>query len=151
MSGDFSKIPELIDRHPRSPESVIMILQEIQREYHYLPPEGIRQTAETLGLPLTKVYTIASFYKSLSLKPKGENVIRICEGTACHIRGAKLIREQIETKLGIKAGETTPDGKFSIEVVACVGACAMAPVVIVNDKYHGSVRVSSAKKLVKVK
>ena len=151
MSQNFSKIPELIGRYPKSSESVIMILQEIQREYHYLPPEGIKQTAEALDLPLTKVYSIASFYKSLSLKPKGENVIRVCEGTACHIRGAKLIREQIETKLGIKAGETTPDGKFSIEVVACVGACAMAPVVMVNDKYHGSVRVSSAKKLVKVK
>ncbi len=151
MSQDFSKMPELIDRYPRSSESVIMILQEIQREYHYLPPEGIKQTAEALDIPLTKVYSIASFYKSLSLKPKGKNVIRVCEGTACHIRGAKLIREQIETKLGIKAGETTPDGKFSIEVVACVGACAMAPVVIVNDKYHGSVRVSNAKKLVKVK
>jgi len=151
MSQDFSKIPELIDRYPRSSESVIMILQEIQREYHYLPPEGIKQTAEALDIPLTKVYSIASFYKSLSLKPKGKNVIRVCEGTACHIRGAKLIREQIETKLGIKAGETTPDGKFSIEVVACVGACAMAPVVMVNDKYHGSVKVSSAKKLVKVK
>jgi NADH-quinone oxidoreductase subunit E len=151
MNQDFSKIPELIDRYPRSSESVIMILQEIQREYHYLPPEGIKRTAEALALPLTKVYSIASFYKSLSLKPKGENVIRVCEGTACHIRGAKLIREQIETKLGIKAGETTPDGKFSIEVVACVGACAMAPVVMVNDKYHGSVKVSSAKKLVKVK
>jgi NADH-quinone oxidoreductase subunit E len=151
MSQDFSKIPDLIDRYPKSSESVIMILQEIQREYHYLPPEGIKQTAEALDLPLAKVYTIASFYKSLSLKPKGENVIRVCEGTACHIRGAKLIREQIETKLGILAGETTADGKFSIEVVACVGACAMAPVVIVNDKYHGSVRVSSAKKLVKAK
>ena len=151
MSQDFSKMPELIDRYPRSSESVIMILQEIQREYHYLPPEGIKQTAEALDIPLTKVYSIASFYKSLSLKPKGENVIRVCEGTACHIRGAKLIREQIENKLGIKAGETTPDGKFSLEVVACVGACAMAPVVMVNDKYHGSVKVSSAKKLVKVK
>ena len=151
MSQDFSRIPELIDRYPRSSESVIMILQEIQREYHYLPPEGIKQTAEALDVPLSKIYSIASFYKSLSLKPKGENVIRVCEGTACHIRGAKLIREQIETKLGILAGETTPDGKFSIEVVACVGACAMAPVVMVNDKYHGSVRVSSAKKLVKVK
>ncbi len=151
MSQDFPRIPELIDRYPRSSESVIMILQEIQREYHYLPPEGIKQTAEALDMPLAKIYSIASFYKSLSLKPKGENVIRVCEGTACHIRGAKLIREQIETKLGILAGETTPDGKFSIEVVACVGACAMAPVVIVNDKYHGSVRVSSAKKLVKVK
>ena len=117
MSQDFSRIPELIDRYPRSSESVIMILQEIQREYHYLPPEGIKQTAEALDVPLSKIYSIASFYKSLSLKPKGENVIRVCEGTACHIRGAKLIREQIETKLGILAGETTPDGKFSIEVV----------------------------------
>ncbi len=151
MTHDFSQLPELIERHPRTLESLIMILQDIQREYRYLPCEALEQTAETLGIPLSKVFSAATFYNSFSLERQGENVIRICKGTACHIRGATLIQDQIEMQLGIGAGQTTPDYKFTIEVVACVGACAMAPVVIVNDKYHGSVKVSGTAKLTKVK
>jgi len=151
VDHDFSRLPELIDRHPRSPESLIMILQEIQREYRYLPCEALEQTADALNVPLSKVFSAATFYNAFSLERQGENVIRVCKGTACHIRGANLILDQVETQLGIKAGQTTPDFKFSIEVVACVGACAMAPVVIVNDTYHGSTKVSSIKKLLKVK
>ena len=151
MTHDFSRLPELIDRHPRSPESLIMVLQDIQKEYHYLPCEALQQTAEALGVPLSKVFSAATFYNAFSMDRKGDNVIRICRGTACHIRGASLIQEQIEQQLGIKAGETTKDYKFTIEVVACVGACAMAPVVIVNDEYHSSVKVSGTKRLLKVK
>ena len=151
MTHDFSDLPKLIDRHPRSPESLIMVLQDIQKEYHYLPCEALLQTAEALGVPLSKVFSAATFYNAFSLERQGDNVIRICRGTACHIRGATLIQEQLETQLGIKAGETTPDYKFTIEVVACVGACAMAPVVIVNDEYHSSVKVSGTKRLLKVK
>ena len=102
-----------------------------------------------MQVPLSKVFSVATFYNAFSLNPKGEKVVRVCVGTACHIRGAKLIQDQIENELKIKAGQTTPDMKFSLEVVACVGACAMAPVVIVNDQYHGSVKVTGAKKLVK--
>jgi NADH-quinone oxidoreductase subunit E len=128
-----------------------MVLQEIQREYHYLPPEAMKKTSETLQVPLSKVYSVATFYNAFSLERRGDNVVRLCKGTACHIRGANLIQEQVELHLGIKAGQTTPDYKVTLDVVACVGACAMAPVVIVNDKYHGSVKVNSVKKLLKVK
>jgi NADH:ubiquinone oxidoreductase subunit E len=151
MTHDFSRLPELFDRHPHSPESLIMILQEIQREYRYLPCEALIQTAETLGVPLSRVFSAATFYNVFSLNPKGEKVIRVCVGTACHIRGAALIQDQLENLLHIKAGETSEDMKFTLEVVACVGACAMAPVVTVNEKYHGSVNPSRVKKLLKDK
>jgi len=151
VSQDLGKLPQLIDRHPRSPDSLIMVLQEIQREYHYLPPEAMKKTSETLKVPLSKVYSVATFYNAFSLERRGDNVVRLCKGTACHIRGANLIQEQLELHLGIKAGQTTPDYKVTLDVVACVGACAMAPVVIVNDKYYGSVKVNSVKKLLKVK
>ena len=151
MTHDFSRLPELIDRHPHSPESLIMILQEIQREYRYLPCEALMQTADALGVPLSRVFSAATFYNVFSLNPKGEKVVRVCVGTACHIRGAALIQDQLENLLGIKAGETSEDMKFTLEVVACVGACAMAPVVTVNEKYHGSVNLSRVKKLLKDK
>ncbi len=151
MIHDFANLSKLIDRHPKSPESLIMVLQDIQKEYRYLPCEALTQTAEALGVPLSKVFSAATFYNAFSLDRQGDNVIRVCRGTACHIRGATLIQEQLEHQLGIKAGETTPDYKFSIEVVACVGACAMAPVVIVNEDYHSSVKVSGTQRLLKVK
>ncbi len=151
MNHDFSKLPEIIDRYPRSAESLLGILQDIQKEYKYLPCEALEETAKALELPLSKVFQISTFYNSFSLNPKGKKVIRICVGTACHIRGSQLIQDQLEAKLGIKAGETTEDLEYSIEVVACVGACAMAPVVAVNDKYHGSVKVSNVNKILRAK
>jgi NADH:ubiquinone oxidoreductase subunit E len=151
MTHDFSRLPELLDRHPHSPESLIMILQEIQREYRYLPCEALMKTAETLGVPLSRVFSAATFYNVFSLNPKGEKVIRVCVGTACHIRGAALIQDQLESQLHLKAGETSADMKYTLEVVACVGACAMAPVVTINEKYHGSVNPSRVKKLLKDK
>ncbi len=128
-----------------------MILQEIQQEYNYLPAEALKQTAETLDVPLSKVLSVATFYNAFSLQKRGKYLVRVCKGTACHIRGANLIQEQLERQLGIKDGETTPDGKYTLETVACVGACAMAPVVIVNGKYHGSVNVATINKLLKVR
>ncbi len=151
MNHDLTKLPEIIARYPQRPESLIMILQEIQKEYRYLPCEALTETAKSLGLPLSRIFSVATFYNAFSLNPKGRNIVRICVGTACHIRGASLIQDQIEHALSIKAGQTTPDMEFSLEVVACVGACAMAPVVIVNEQYHGSVKITGAKKLVKVK
>ena len=151
MNHDLTKIPGILAKHPANPESLIMCLQDIQKEYRYLPCEALVKTAETLGVPLSRVFSVATFYNAFSLNPKGENVIRVCVGTACHIRGATLIQDQLENFLNIKAGKTTPDMKFTLEVVACVGACAMAPVVIVNEKYHGSVNPSQAKRLLKDK
>ena len=126
-----------------------MILQDIQKEYHYLPPEALTMTAEALDLPLSKLASVSTFYNSFSLEPRGKKIVKICLGTAYHIRGAKLIQDQLEHKLGITAGQTTEDKEYTLEAVACVGACAMAPVVIVDEKYHGSLSVTKAAKLLK--
>jgi len=149
MTPDLSKLPKIIDRYPKTPQSLIAVLQDIQKEYHYLPSETLKETAKALDVPLSKVFSVSTFYNAFSLYPRGEKVIRICVGTTCHIRGAKVIQQQLEDRLKIKAGQTTPDLKYTLEVVNCVGACAMAPVVIVNDKYYGSVKVSDSKKLMR--
>ncbi len=149
MNHDFSKLPEIFDRYSRNPESLIAVLQDIQQEYHYLPCEALQETAKNLSVPLSKVFSVSTFYNAFSLTPRGKKIIRICKGTACHIRGAYQLQHQFETMLGIKAGETSKDLKYTLEVVNCVGACAMAPVVIVDEKYHGSVDVSNVKRLIK--
>jgi len=143
---DVNEVKEIIGRSPQKPSFLIAILQDIQRHFHFLPPEAIKETASALGVPLSKVYSVATFYNAFSLEPRGEHTCRICMGTACHIRGASMALEQAEKQLGIKAGETTPDLKFTLEVVNCVGACAMAPVVIIDDKYYGNVRVDKIKR-----
>jgi NADH:ubiquinone oxidoreductase subunit E len=149
MNHDLTKLPEIFDRYPRTPQSLIAVLQDIQKEFHFLPCEALKQTAEELNVPLSKVFSVSTFYNAFSLLPKGERIVRVCVGTTCHIKGAKQIQEQLEDHLKIKAGETTEDQKFTLELVACVGACAMAPVVAVNEKYHGSVTVANCKKLLK--
>ncbi len=149
MTPDLSKLPKIIGRYPKNSESLIAVLQDIQKEYHYLPSETLKETAKALEVPLSKVFSVSTFYNAFSLYPRGEKVIRICVGTTCHIRGAKVIQQQLEDRLKIKAGQTTTDLKYTLEVVNCVGACAMAPVVIVNDKYYGSVKVSDSKKLMR--
>lgn len=149
MSCDLSRLPEIIERHPNEPESLIGILQDIQREYNYLPCEALEETAKALDVPLSKVFSVSTFYNAFSLTPRGKKVIRICKGTACHIRGAHLLEHQFESQLKIKAGETTEDLEYTLEVVACVGACAMAPVVIVDDNYHANVGVNDVKRLIK--
>jgi NADH-quinone oxidoreductase subunit E len=137
---DVDRVKEIIARNPQKASSLIAILQDLQREFHFLPPEGIKETSRALGVPLSKVYSVATFYNAFSLEPRGEHTCRICIGTACHIKGAPLALEQAETYLKIKPGQTTEDLKFTLEVVNCVGACAMAPVVIIDDKYYADVR-----------
>jgi len=151
MKHDLSKVPDIIGRYPQAPSSLIAVLQDIQKEFNYLPCEALKQTAEALDVPMSKVFSVSTFYNAFCLTPRGDKIIRVCMGTTCHIRGAKQILEQLETRLNVKAGETTKDGKFTIEVVNCVGACAMAPVVIINEDYHGSVKVSDAKRLTKTR
>ncbi len=149
MMHDLSKLPHIIGRYPSAKESLIAVLQDIQREYHFLPCEALKETARALEVPLSKVFSVATFYNAFSLHPRGGRVIRVCMGTTCHIRGAKIIQQQLEDRLHIKAGQTTPDMRFTLEVVNCVGACALAPVVIVNDKYYGGVKVSDSPKLIR--
>jgi NADH-quinone oxidoreductase subunit E len=119
--------------------NLLSILQEIQKEYGYLPEEKLREIAVMLGISLIEVYGVATFYKSFSLKPKGRHQIKICLGTACHVRGANRIVEETGRKLGINPGDTSKDGKYSLETVMCLGCCAIGPVFVADGKYHGQV------------
>jgi len=149
MTLDLTKIKEVINRNPVQAGALLGVLQDIQREFRYLPREALVETAAALKVPLSRVYGVATFYSAFSLTPRGEKVVRVCQGTACQIKGADLILTQLESGLGIRSGETSTDMKYTLEVVNCVGVCAMAPVVVINDKMHGHVRGDRAVKLVK--
>jgi len=123
----------------RSNGTLLPLLQDIQTEYGYLPEDNLRETAETLGMPLIDVYSVATFFKSFSLTPRGRHQVKICLGTACHVRGSSRISKEIERKLALKPGETSEDGEFSLEAVMCLGCCAIGPVVVLDGKYYGQV------------
>jgi NADH-quinone oxidoreductase subunit E len=116
---------------------------------HYISVDAMREVAETLDIPQSRVYSVATFYKALSLIPLGKNVIRICNGTACNIRGSPKILKAFEEELGIKNGETTEDGLFTIQLVNCLGACALAPVVTINDQVYGKVKIKDIPGIIK--
>jgi len=127
---------------------LIPILQKIQETYHYLPTEAIQMVASHLDIPASEVYGVATFYNQFRFHPPGRNPVKICLGTACHVRGGDIILENFERKLEIREGETTPDKEFSIERVACVGCCALAPVALVGETVHGHMAPSKVEGLV---
>jgi NADH:ubiquinone oxidoreductase subunit E len=131
---NLDRVNAIIDDYGADRAVSLAVLQEIQQEYNYLPREALELVAERLGISQGEVYRLATFYHSFTLEPKGEHCIRVCLGTACHVHGGPRILESFERELGISAGESTPDGLFSLEATACLGACAQAPYVIVNDK-----------------
>lgn len=145
---NVQRVDEIIDSYQADRTCTLAILQDVQAEYKYLPREAIVQTANRLGVTLGDVYRMATFFRAFSLEPKGEYTIKVCMGTACHVRGAVQILEQFERDLGIKAGETSRDRKFSLEVVMCLGACALGPVVVVNEDTHGEMSPDKAHALV---
>jgi NADH-quinone oxidoreductase subunit E len=147
---DPAAVAELLARYPHDASSLVMLLQDIQDTFNYLPCEALEQVARSLGVPRAQVFSVATFYKVFSLTPKGRRIVRVCKGTACHVRGAQLVADECERVLGVAAGETTGDGEFTLEVVNCVGACAMAPVVVVGEQYHGAVKPSRVRKLLGV-
>lgn len=128
---------EIVGKFPKSRQYLIPILQEIQESHGYVPREGIFQVSEYLGLPEAKIFGVATFYNQFKLTPPGKHQIQVCRGTACHVRGSASLLEILEAELGIQAGETTKDGLFSLDVVACIGACSIAPVITVDGEYHG--------------
>ena len=144
-------VDRIIDRHGRDRSSLIAILQDVEEENNWICEDHLRQVARELGLPITQVYGVATFYRALSLKPRGKSIIKVCVGTACHVRGSGLIVDEIGRQLDIGPGETTQDMSYTLEVVNCVGACGMAPVVIVDDTYHPGVKPHRAKKLIKTR
>jgi len=117
--------------------NLLSILQDIQKEYGYLPEEKLREVAVTLGMSLIDVYGVATFYKSFSLTPRGRHHIKVCLGTACHVRGSNRILKETERKLGIEPGETGENGEYSLETVMCLGCCAIGPVMVADNKYYG--------------
>jgi NADH-quinone oxidoreductase subunit E len=116
---------------------LISVLEEIQARHRYLPREAMILVSERLGLPLSQVYSVATFYNAFSLERHGKHSICVCQGTACHVRGAARIRAHLENKLGIQAGQSTPDWKYYLETVNCLGACALGPIVVADEHYHG--------------
>lgn len=148
-SIDLSIAEQTLASYPAEPRHLISVLQDLQLAYRYLPREAVAMTADRLGVPLAKVYGVATFYKAFSLQPRGEKVLRVCTGTACHIRGAPLILDELAKRLQIDPGQTTKDLGFTLEAVNCVGACALAPVVMVNNRAKGNLTVARARRLVK--
>ncbi len=128
--------------------SLIAMLEEIQAEDGYLSEEALRSVAERTGRSLVDVYGVATFYRSFSLKPRGRHLICACLGTACHVRGAPGIVEELERCLGVKAGETTSDGEFTLETVNCLGACALGPIIVVDGRYFSNVDQAGVKDIV---
>jgi len=138
---DREKLEEVLARHPEGDAGgIIHALQDLQAAYNHLPVAAVEAVCRHLGVPLSKAFSVATFYKAFSLHPKGDVVIRICTGTACHIRGAQVLVDELVEELSIRPGETTPDLKFTVETVNCVGACAMAPVVSIDGVYHGKMK-----------
>ncbi len=142
ITVDIDALKGIIEgEYNNDPENVIMILQAIQRRYNYLPRPSLEYLSEKIGIPLSKIYGVATFYSTFSLEPRGRNIISICLGTACHVRGGERIRERIEDALNISDGETTEDKCFTLESVRCIGCCSLGPVVKINEDVHG--RISS--------
>ncbi len=130
-------LQDLFKATPRHPRFLLPLLQDIQFRYRYLPRASLKLVAEHLGIPESRVYAVATFYKALSLTPRGEKTVKVCLGTACHLRGAASVLDALSRNLGIPPGGTTHDMRFTLETVNCLGACALAPVVTVNDRVYG--------------
>jgi len=146
MSHYGEELDVIMERYPGQPEYLIFMLQDIQGTYGYISKESMQMACERTGVPLTQGYSVATFYQSFRLDPKGEHEIRVCSGTACHLKGSRRLVEELERRLGVEAGETTEDQRYTINTVNCVGACALAPVVVVDDEPQPNM---TAKKLEK--
>ncbi|WP_378953878.1 NADH-quinone oxidoreductase subunit NuoE [Pelosinus sp. sgz500959] len=136
-TNKFAKLDEILQKYQGIKGALIPVLQDTQNAYGYLAKEVLEAIAVKMDVPISQIYGVVTFYAQFHLKPRGKNIIRVCQGTACHVRGAKEILKAIEEKLNIKAGGTTPDLMFTLETVACIGACGLAPVMMINDETHG--------------
>ena len=141
----FERVNEIIGEHGREQSALIPILQDVQAEYRYLPEEILTYIATAMGLSVATVFGVATFYAQFSLEPKGKYVVRVCDGTACHVRHSMPVYQAIRSRLGLKDGRfTTPDMMFTVETVACLGACGVAPAMVINDKVYGKMTPEAA-------
>lgn len=146
---NFSKVCEILDRFERQPSKIIPILQAVQEEYRYLPEEILTFVATSLGISPARVFGVATFYSHFSLEPKGKYIIKVCDGTACHVKGSAGLIDVIRRELGLSDKEhTTEDLGFTLETVSCLGACGLAPAVVINEKVYGQVTKAQMKELI---
>jgi NADH-quinone oxidoreductase subunit E len=146
---DVAGINEILEKFQGVKGNLIGILHEVQNRYSYLPEEELRYISKRTRVPITQIYSIVNFYNRFSLKPKGKNVICVCLGTACHVKGAGKVMDALQEKLNIKTGESTDDMRFSLEEVRCIGACSLAPAVVVNEETYGQVTPKQVPTLLK--
>jgi len=143
-------VEKYVASHPKDQSSLIGVMLDVQNQFYYLPKEAMVHISRTMNIPVSTIYNLATFYKAFSLKPKGKHPISICTGTACHVQGATKILEKFERELNIKTdGDPTPDGKFSLESVRCLGCCGLAPVITIGKDLHGKITANKVQKLLK--
>lgn len=145
----FSKVCAILERYEHKKSMLVPILQAVQEEYRYLPEDVLSFVAASLRIPAARVFGVATFYAHFALQPKGRNVIKVCDGTACHVKDSSHILEAIRSLLRLRGTQTTTDdGEFTVETVSCLGACGLAPVVVVNEQVHSSMTPASAERLI---
>ncbi|MGB9614494.1 MAG: NADH-quinone oxidoreductase subunit NuoE [Fervidobacterium sp.] len=149
MTRTFDKVEKILEKYGRKKEMLIKILLEVQKEYRHIPREVVNYLGVALGISPAKIYGVATFYAQFSLKPKGEYTILICDGTACHMEGSMSLVKAIEEEVGIKPGEATHDLKFSLDKVGCLGACALAPVMVINGEVYGNLTPEKVREILK--
>lgn len=143
MIAKAEDLDSILERYPSEPQYLIALLQDVQAAYNYVSPEAMQLVCDHVGVPKTRAWAVATFYSSFSLEPKGEHIVQVCLGTACHLKGSGRITDNVKRDLGVEAGGTTEDLKFTLETVNCLGACALAPVAVIDGKYEP--RISSTK------
>lgn len=146
---DEARLESIISRYEGEPYDLIPILQEIQDDYGFLPKDEVKVVAKRLNVPVTQVYSVATFYKMFSLIPKGKHQLKVCLGTTCHLKGGPRLLDSVSSRMGVEVGYTSKDGQFSLETVGCLGSCAQAPVMMVDDKYYARVTVDKVPKILK--
>lgn len=145
----YEVLDRILEKYQGDPSAIIPILQDIQEEFDYVPKEGIGYLGEKLGVSPAKIYGIATFYAQFRLQPKGKHTVMLCVGTACHVNGAKMVGNTITDELGIKGGETTEDGLFTYEEVACIGCCSLSPVMLIDGETYAMLTPKSTRKIIK--
>ncbi len=141
-SYDKEKVHEIIQEYRDVPGAIVPVLQRIDSTFNYLPEPALRLTAKAIDMPLSEIHRVATFYNAFSLEPKGKNIIKVCMGTSCYVKGGRRILQSVQNKLGIKVGEHTEDLRFSLETVSCIGCCGQSPVISVNDEIYGYFKVN---------
>ena len=147
MQVQTDKVDSILDKYEGEKGVLIQVLLDVQKELNWIPPEAIREISQRLEIPITRIYRVASFYKAMSLTPRGRHSVSVCLGTACYVKGGQRILEAFERELGVEVGGTTEDLKFSLETVNCLGCCGQSPVVTVNDDIYGYMKQTQVPKI----